>query len=258
MKNNLLKQKNYDTPSDRDVKLVTVYNMLFDVISADTPELLEECFKLRYQVYCLETGFEDKKQFSDQLESDIYDDRSVSSLLIHKKTGIIAGTVRLILPSEELSSDPLPAFNISPELSALSEQHLPRKRTAEISRFSISKKFRQRHYDTHIPGIEENLDNADNVHRVIPHITLGLMKAILKMSIDNDISHWSVVIEPTLERLLRKLGIYFVSVGGIVEYHGRRKTLYNEIGTVLDKIHDTHREIWSVITDYGQIRPYGG
>ncbi|MBL4801032.1 MAG: GNAT family N-acetyltransferase [Emcibacter sp.] len=91
MKNQLSKRKNYGTSPGGDVQLVTDYNMLFDVIVADTPDLLEECFKLRYQVYCVETGFEDKKQFIDQLEKDIFDDRSVSSLLVHKKQELWRG-----------------------------------------------------------------------------------------------------------------------------------------------------------------------
>ena len=258
MKNQLSKPENCGTSADGDVKLVKDYNMLFDVIAADTPALLEECFKLRYQVYCLETGFEDKNQFANQLEKDIYDDRSISSLLIHKNTGIMAGTVRLILPPNDKLAKPLPAFDVSNDLSELSEKILPRGRTAEISRFSISKQFRQRHYDTHIPGIEENIGGVNNSHRIIPHITLGLMKAIVRMSVENDITHWSVVIEPALQRLLRKLGIYFIPIGGIVEYHGRRRTLYSEIGTLLDKIYETHQEIWSVITDYGKLWPYQG
>ncbi len=256
MKNQLSNQKNYDKPPNGDIQLVKDYNMLFDVIAADTPTLLEECFKLRYQVYCLETGFEDKSQFADHLERDVYDDRSISSLLVHKKTGIMAGTVRLILPPNKILTDPLPAFNVSNNLSGLSEQILPRGKTAEISRFSISKQFRKRIYDTHIPGIEESLASINNHQRVIPHITLGLMKAILRMSVEHKVSHWSVVIEPTLQRLLRKLGIYFIPVGGLVEYHGKRRTLYNEIGVVLDKIHETHQDIWAVITEYGQLWPY--
>lgn len=258
MKNQLSKQKNCDTQPGGDVQLVTDYNMLFNVIAADTPALLEECFKLRYQVYCLETEFEDKTQFANCLEKDVYDDRSVSSLLIHKRTGMVAGTVRLILPPSEALPDPLPVFNISSDLAGLSEQVIPRRTTAEISRFSISKKFRQRHYDTHIPGLEENIGGVNNANRVIPHITLGLMKAIVRMSVENNISHWSVVIEPTLQRLLRKLGIYFIPVGKMVEYHGRRKTLYNEISVLLDRMYETHYEIWSVVTDYGQLWPYHG
>ncbi|PCI51336.1 MAG: GNAT family N-acetyltransferase [Alphaproteobacteria bacterium] len=258
MKNPPPVRKNYGAPPDGDVQLVKDYNMLFDVIAADTPELLEECFRLRYQVYCLETGFEDKSQFADQMEKDIYDDRSVSSLLIHRKTGMVAGTVRLILPPNEMLDDPLPAFQVSRALSGLSEQILPRSRTAEISRFSISKQFRKRHYDSHIPGIEKNFDIVNNHQRVIPHITLGLIKAILRMSVEHKISHLSVVIEPALQRLLRKLGMYFTSVGGTVEYHGRRRALYTEIATLFDKAYETHPEIWAVVTDHGRLQPYRG
>ena len=65
-------------------KLVEYYNKLFQILPADTPQRLEECFRLRYQVYCLETGFEDKDAFPDGMERDHFDTHSVSSLLIHK------------------------------------------------------------------------------------------------------------------------------------------------------------------------------
>ncbi|WP_321392636.1 PEP-CTERM/exosortase system-associated acyltransferase [Emcibacter sp.] len=240
-----------------DARLVKVYKELFDVVSADCRELLEETYRLRYQVYCLETGFENKDDFENEMEMDIYDSQSVSSLLIHKNSKSVAGTVRIILPKDGDNVREIPALSISEELRDLDEATLPRDKTAEISRFSVSKKFRQRHYDTHIPGIEEKAGHEES-QRVIPHITLGLMTAIVRMSIENNITHWAVVMEPALQRLLRKLGIRFTAIGPIIEYHGRRRTHYSDVDSLLNGIYEERPEIWNVITDCGALYPYTG
>tara|TARA_B100001939_G_C16947375_1_gene620840 strand:+ start:2117 stop:2932 length:816 start_codon:yes stop_codon:yes gene_type:complete len=238
-----------------DSRLVEVYRELFDVVPADTPELLEESYRLRYQVYCLETGFENKDDFPDGLEIDPYDGQSVASLLIHKKSSIVAGTVRLVLPKK--GGAEIPALTVSEDLRALESKALPVETTAEISRFTVSKKFRQRHYDTHIAGLEENLPDEKN-QRVIPHITLGLMTAIVRMSVENGITHWAVITEPALQRLLRKLGIKFKPVGPLIDYHGKRRAHYSDIESLLNGIYEEHPDIWNVITECGKLYPYTG
>lgn len=240
---------------DEDTKLVEDYNRLFKVVFADTPALKEETYKLRYQVYCQETAFENKDDFEDGLEKDIYDDQSLSSLLVHRESGKVAGTVRLILPDAD--KEILPAFQLSEDLNSLSDDFLPRATTAEISRFAISKDFRRRAYDTHMAGLEANDGGPGmSAHRIIPHITLGLMTAIVRMSLMQKLTHMTVVIEPTLQRLIKKLGMEFIPVGKSIEYHGRRRTLYNEIGVFLDRIYEERPELWAVITDCGQLWTY--
>ena len=79
-------------------RLLDVYHSYFDCLSADSSELLEEAFKLRYQVYCVENAYEDPAENPNGLEVDEYDYHSVHSVLIHRPTGLVAGTVRMILP----------------------------------------------------------------------------------------------------------------------------------------------------------------
>lgn len=45
--------------------LYDAYNKYFKVIRADSPELLDEVFRLRYQVYCIEHKFENQHDFPD-------------------------------------------------------------------------------------------------------------------------------------------------------------------------------------------------
>lgn len=235
-------------------RLVDLYKKWFDILPATSPDLVRESQRLRYQVYCVETGFENISSFPDGYESDQYDERSVCSLLIHKPSGAIAGTVRLILPDDDPVANPIPAMAVSDALRELDEADLPRRRTGEISRFAISKQFRQRREDTLIPALYEAAGAAGD-QRVIPHITLGLMQAILRMSIERQVDDLAIIVEPALDRLIRKLGIYFAPVGPLIEHHGRRRAHYRNIAALLDEVYDRKPEIWEVLTDGGVLWP---
>ena len=70
---------------------------MFQFVSADTPELLNEVFRIRYQVYCIENEFEDPKRNPGGLERDEFDEHSVHALLVHCASQTPVGTVRLVL-----------------------------------------------------------------------------------------------------------------------------------------------------------------
>lgn len=236
-------------------RLVDLYRKWFDIVPARSAAQVEESQRLRYQVYCIETGFEDASAFPDGRERDNFDDgRTVCSLLVHRPTQSVAGTVRLILPDLSPGALPLPAFSVSSDLAALSESQAPRAKTGEISRFAISKQFRKRAEDTLIPALYEPSGKPDDV-RVIPHITLGLMQAILRMSLENGITHLVIAVEPALDRLVRKLGIVFTPIGPLFEYHGKRRGHYRSIAELLDQVYEQRPEIWEVLTDAGTLWP---
>src|SRR3974377_1386970 len=85
------------------------YDRHFDVIRAATPTLRREAYRVRYQVYCVENAFEDPEQHISDCESDDEDDRSIHTLLLHRRTNEIAGTTRVILPDERR---PLPVATL--------------------------------------------------------------------------------------------------------------------------------------------------
>ena len=67
--------------------LKSVFEEYFQIVLADTPALRDTVFRLRYQIYCMETGFERPEDFPDGLEKDAFDGRAVHSLLQHKASG---------------------------------------------------------------------------------------------------------------------------------------------------------------------------
>lgn len=238
--------------------LTEIYYRWFEVQACDSEALIRQSQRLRYQVYCVETGFEDPDGNPGGLETDAADAHSLHSLLIHKPSGIVAGTVRLILPQPELPDRGLQSLAVSPALSRMCGKSLPGWTTAEISRFSISKAFRRRLDDGLYAEFLSDSDPNAIGRRALPSITLGLMRAIVAMTRAAEMSHVTAVIEPALERLLLRLGIRFERTGETVSYHGRRYPVFRDMTELLAEIHERRFDVWQAITDDGRIWPLGG
>src|SRR5690349_8825597 len=86
------------TLNDPKLPLYEVYEDTFELVRVTTSELREASQRLRYQIYCIEHPFEDPAKNPGGLEKDPYDDRSVSTLLIHRPSGMLVGNVRIVLP----------------------------------------------------------------------------------------------------------------------------------------------------------------
>lgn len=239
--------------------LANTFTRFFDVKTVTTQEHLRSALQLRYQVYCLETGFENGEQHPDGLERDEYDGRSTHSLLIHRSSGMVAGTVRLVLPDKD---DYEAAFPIEKHCSGLirpTAACLQRSQVAEISRFCISKEFKRRIAEPHTvwgqpPALSED-DQAMIQRRLIPHITVGLFAAIVHMSVQEHIRYWYAVMEPSLLRLLTRFGIHFTPIGPAVDYHGIRQPCFASADEVLRRMRDESQDVLNLITDGGSLWP---
>jgi len=239
--------------------LANTFTRFFDVRPAVTQEQLHSALQLRYQVYCVETGFENSEQHPDGLEHDDFDARATHSLLIHRDSGMMAGTVRLVLPDKD-DYDAL--FPIEKHCSGLvrpAEAMLQRSQIAEISRFCISKEFKRRMAEPHtLWGQPDALSEEDRLmaqRRLIPHITVGLFAAIVRMSAEHHIRYWYAVMEPSLLRLLTRFGIHFSPIGPAVDYHGIRQPCFASADEVLRCMHDESSAIWELITECGSLWP---
>lgn len=231
--------------------LKEAYEHWFDVIPANTPSLVERANRLRYQVYCVENNYEDPSVHPCGIERDEYDKRSVHRLLADRTSGSIAGTVRLILPAHKPEkSFPIQGICKSPRLSD-PKMFYP-GRAAEISRFCISKEFRQ----TLLPeesACETTPWSDTGKQDLIPYITLGLMKGIVQMSAEHGVTDLFAVMEPSLLRLLTRFGIFFKPIGPIVQYHGMRQPCYENVEKLLGKIWNVRKDVWDVITEEGTL-----
>ena len=73
----------------------------FELSLALTAEQKESVFRVRYNVYCEEFGYEDPAAFQDHLEKDTFESRSIHCLVTHIPTGLPAGCVRLVTTDAE-------------------------------------------------------------------------------------------------------------------------------------------------------------
>ena len=230
------------------------FNKFFRLVPADTIELKEQSFRLRYQVYCLETGFERREDFPDGMEKDEYDSSSDHYLIQHTKTGSFAATTRLILPDTQNLESPFPMerFTIIERTDIL--QAIPRLNLSEASRFCVSKNFKRRAGEAGtlagIPTLPETRPNEEE-RRTFPILTIALFTALVRMSRAHNITHWVAVAEPALLRFLSSLGINFIPIGPVTNYHGMRQPCIIEIQHMLDNVRQKKPSAWNLLTDYG-------
>lgn len=249
-----------DQESQEDVS--TIFNSVFSVQLATSPEVINEVFEVRYQVYCIDRPFEDPKCFADKREHDAYDPRSAHALIRHRITGDSVAAVRLVMAGDnpEQADFPMegPCLHRMDQRARSAFSGACREQIAEISRMAVSREFRRRlNEDDSASGISDFAcySDAENGKRAMPYISLGLFSAILQMSVRHGITHWMAVMEPAQLRLLKRFGVEFDHVGPVMEYHGRRRPAFTEAASLIEGIRKRRPDVWSLITDGGRYLP---
>ncbi len=236
-------------------KIIDTFNEYFEMVAATSDALKHEAYKLRYQVYCLEMGFEDPNDYPDGLEQDEFDRYSVHYLIRHRKLNIYIATTRLILPCPDNIEKryPLELHTTIDNFDALKQ--VSRPQLAEASRFCVSKKFRRRKAEINTQSdveIEPEPLFSCEERRVFPHLTLVLFACLIKMSQENNILDWYAVMDPALMRFFSTIGIDFISIGPVVDYHGMRRPCTINVQTLLASVAKKDKRYWSVLTNKGK------
>ncbi len=199
----------------------------FKFMQADSEDMKQKIFRLRYEVYALEFGFENPEDFPDKFEKDGYDQYSVHFVSLNEDDDVI-GTVRMILDSPK-------GFPVDHAAAITGFSDKPESRfITEISRLAVSKKLRRRPEDG-MHGVESYItrsqggvsdvktgDQSFKERRQKPVIVLGLYKAVYLKCKEMGISHMVMISEEKLFHALYKFGFVFSQVGDPVEYHGKR------------------------------------
>lgn len=163
----------------------------------DSPELLEQVMRLRYQVYCKERNFIKPQTCTNEVETDKYDPYAIH-FVASDKYGVI-GAMRLVLdspygfPFEEYCRGKL----------FIGSDEIMRKDAAEISRFVISKSFRRRLFTG---GIKP--------------IALGLYRAMYIETKSRGLKYWYALMERSLHKLLGRYAFDFKPIGEKVDVYG--------------------------------------
>ena len=240
----------------------------FHITLADTPELLERIYRIRYEVYCKEFKFEREEDCPGQIEKDDYDEQSIHCLLLHNATGQDIGCGRLIMPDVRNAAHPLPFERFCK--SSLNEQgneltNRYRGHIGEFSRLAVIAPFRRRMEDEHKPLSYYRDYKESQMHGrgIFPLISLSLILAGCSMFMETDLDYCVAMMEPRLARLLRLCGLYFDPIGKVIDYHGKRgpfviprkRVLVNFTPDIKKFINAIHAQLYplrnSLITDRG-------
>lgn len=209
----------------------------FEAVLADTEEARSIHYRIRYQVFCAETHFEDSKCFPDGLEKDAYDKNAVHFIVRHRATGRWIAAMRLVLGCH----GPLPTERICDDLDACLVSPLNHDTVAEISRLCMVEEFRRRRHEGFFPY--EVIDGRTGARalpnqerRKEPEILLGLMRALYSWSSRNGIEHCFFLITPSLARVIGRLHINLQAVGGPCEHRGTRVPYVADIEAGRDQL----------------------
>jgi len=199
-----------------------MFDERYEVVLADNETARQIHYKVRYQVYCLEEGFEDRNDVNQ--ERDGWDNRSVHFTVRNKESGEWVAAMRLILPGTE-------ALPIEEMCDIEHAEIPPNDSIAEISRLCIVDKFRrknqsdvssQEHATTYPTLVKDNQPPAANERVHKSEIILGLLRAAVDYSYENGISNWYFLTKPALARIINRLCIRLNKVGSPCDHRGVR------------------------------------
>ena len=188
----------------------------------------KESFQIRHNVYCEELKFEDITSSGEEI--DDFDSHSTHCLIKHIPTGAFAGTVRVVMSSNENQLLPIEKYCISSiDEQSVHPNDFPRSEVCEISRLAIPAQFRKRNSDKFTGSATGAINEyiySELELRCFPFIAVGLYLSAASVCFHQGIQHCFVMMEPRLARSLRFVGIRFNKVGPVVNYHGKRAPYY--------------------------------
>lgn len=201
------------------------FNKHFEIKFANTQELKNKVFKIRYNVYCSELGWEPEN--NKGIETDKYDESALHCLLVHKRTGDLAGCVRLIVPKKDTPDFKLPFENIvlsQKHSDNIGSQKLEERSFCEVSRLAVLNKFRRTEKSIPLPLNEAPVTTiyTEEERNNFPNIAMGLYLAALSLAEINNHAAVFVMMEPRLNRRLQHFGFPFKQVSSVIDFHGKR------------------------------------
>ncbi|GDY26776.1 PEP-CTERM/exosortase system-associated acyltransferase [Agarivorans sp. Toyoura001] len=217
----------------REAKLIAEHFAEFlRPVVAFKPDIVNEAFKIRHDVYCEELNFEPVRD--DGMEQDEFDDYSRFCLIEHKPSSNFAGCVRIVSPTSK--SELLPIEKFCSEAIKNAKVHpsqFDRSEICEISRLAVRPQFRRRKADNFegaASGAINEQTYSEEELRCFPFLAIGLYLSIAALAVRAGTHHAFVMMEPRLARSMSFLGIKFEQLGPAVDYHGLRAPYYISTG----------------------------
>ncbi len=219
----------------------------FKKVDFNDKEMMQQLYRLRFDVYCHECNFIKAEDYPQGFESDEYDPQSVHFAAINDFNEVI-GTLRIILPRPL----PLPIRHHCPNLILENEENC-----IEISRLVISRKLRRRVDDKlyYGPQVEDKIiqqENKEFMRRAKP-MAFGLYREMYRECKARGITHWYTLMEKPLRLLLSLHGFKFNCVGDAVDFYG---PVYPHLGKT-SEIEEEVKKKFPQFFDYFVEQPKG-
>lgn len=190
--------------------------------------IMEDIYRLRYEVYCIERNFLDENDYPDGLETDVYDICSAHFAAYNHQH--IVGTVRLVQPE----ADQLYPFEGHCRVFK-DFRFRPRRQAAEISRLVLCRASRRGRHRGEFAKIMGNGNNegagelkvkpstaikGSQKRGDIPQLLLDLYREIYRHSRCNGIRYLYAAMEKWLACSLDHIGFRFGPIGPATDYYG--------------------------------------
>lgn len=211
-----------------------MFDERFEAVLADTPEAKRIHYRIRFLVYCLETGYEDPSAYPDGLECDSWDDDSAHFLVRRREDGAWIAAMRLVLPGpRRLPVESVCALDHSIVDSA------PANRVGEVSRLCMINRYRRRFQEQTFPYEVVDEDSGRRRLAVAPQverrarqrrhgseIMLGLFRAAADYSRQIGLAHWLFLTSPILCKVVERYGVPLIPAGEPCFYRGERRPYF--------------------------------
>lgn len=196
---------------------------------ADTDEGKSIHFQLRYNVYCLRERFEEPKLFPDREEKDQHDDLSAHFLVRSRVSGHWLGAMRLIVGQAQ----DLPVSNIA-SIDAANIAALGTEKVAEASRLCAILPKPQRVKSTTNRWMRDRHTPAPHPSNRALHaswIAIGLIRAARQYCLEHNIETCFFLINDSLARILRQMGMEIEPIGSPLNHRGWRRPYIHNVVT---------------------------
>jgi len=185
------------------------------------PTLLEQSYRLRYQVYCLERQFLPAERYPTGREIDRFDPHSLHVGAM-SPSGELVGTARAIKPSEM----GLPVFEYCTPFPHETEFHPANPRLVEVGRLVLDRRFLRRRrlamsgLATTSPRYRTRGFRGREHRRVGTDVLMTVLAALYQETRRIGASHWLAAMEESLTSQLIEQGLPFRAFGPPSNYYG--------------------------------------
>lgn len=181
-----------------------------------TPSEMEDCYRLRFEVYCRQARLFPEEKYPEGRETDEYDEDAIH-VGAYDCRGVLVGALRLIR-SPTLD---LPMFRYCQPADLDCRLSFSAMAIAEVSRLSVLRPLpRDSVADRQTGAVGNRRYRPWSARSLEPVVLAGLVYRAYQESRREDIEQLVVAMEPALHRRLKRIDVHFDPVGAPFDYYG--------------------------------------